>query len=93
MTPGEEYRKFESDSHRHLACVFVDLASGGRGGRQKLRSFEGFCEGSLWKPKRRRRVVGLEDAPASVRLCCQVGRFGFALDSPQRRLRPRDRVA
>ena len=33
-------------------------------------------------PNRRLRVPGLEDAAARVCLCCQVGRFGFAADSP-----------
>jgi len=34
-------------------------------------------------PNRRLRVPGADDAAARVFLCCQVGRFGFAPDSPQ----------
>jgi hypothetical protein len=34
---------------------------------------------------RRLRVSGLDEAAVGVCLCCQVGRFGFASDSPQRR--------
>ncbi len=47
----------------------------------------GFGRRALVYPNRRLRVAGLEVAAARVFLCCQVGRFGFAPDSPQRRLR------
>ncbi len=44
----------------------------------------GFGRRALAYPNRRLRVAGLEVAAARVFLCCQVGRFGFAPDSPQR---------
>ncbi len=47
----------------------------------------GFGRRALVYPNRRLRVAGLEVAAARVFLWCQVGRFGFAPDSPQRRLR------
>ncbi len=47
----------------------------------------GFGRRALVYPHRRLRVPGLEVAAARVFLCGQVGRFGFAPDSPQRRLR------
>jgi hypothetical protein len=37
---------------------------------------------ALAYPNRRRLVRGQEDAAGRVFLCCQVERFGFALDSP-----------
>ena len=36
------------------------------------------------QPDRRPRVWGQGDAAVRVCLCCQVGRFGFAFDSPER---------
>ena len=45
----------------------------------------GFGRWARAHPNRRPRVPRLEDAAVDVRLCGQVGRFGFVLDSPQRR--------
>jgi hypothetical protein len=42
----------------------------------------------LGKPKRRPRVLGLEDDAARVCLCCQVRRFGFASGSPSESSNP-----
>lgn len=67
---------------RHFVCVSGDSTSGARGRPQKPLSFAGSCEGGSGKPKRRRRVERLEDAPASVCLCWQVRWFRFASGSP-----------
>ena len=53
------------------------------GGPLKARVFAGFWEMALAKPDRRRWGLGLEEATFGVCLCCEVGRFGFALDSPE----------
>ncbi len=45
----------------------------------------GFGRRALVYPNRRLRVLGPRYAAARVFLRCQVGRFGFAFDSPQRR--------
>ena len=44
---------------------------------------------ALANPNRRLRVPGADGAAASVFLYCQVGRFGFASDSPYREYRTR----
>ena len=51
----------------------------------KSRDSVGFWARGFAHPHRRLRVPRLKEAAAHVFLCCQVGRFGFALDSPQRR--------
>jgi hypothetical protein len=71
--------------HRQLVCGCRDFAAGVRRGPPEPRDCAGFWERALVDLNRRLRVPGLEDAAVGVCLCCQVGRFGFAFDSPQRR--------
>ena len=68
---------------RHSVREFRDLRGRSAGRAQEPRGFAGFWARALANPNRRLRVPGLEDAAVGVCLCCQVGRFGFALDSPQ----------
>ncbi len=51
----------------------------------KSRDSAGFWARGFAHPNRRLRVPSPKEAAARVFLCCQVGRFGFALDSPHRR--------
>ena len=69
---------------RHSVCVRGDAAAWSAIHPPKLRGFAGFWGSALANPNRRLRVPGLEGAAVGVCLCCQVGRFGFAPDSPQR---------
>ena len=52
-------------------------------GPPKTRVFAGFWGMALANPNRRLRVPGADNTAARVFLCCQVGRFGFAFDSPE----------
>ena len=81
---GSSWRdEFATDClHRHLVGRRRDSASGARVGPPKPRDCAGFWARALVDPNRRPRVPGLEDAGFGVCLCCQVGRFGFARDSP-----------
>jgi hypothetical protein len=73
--------------HRQLVGGFGDCEAGAHCGPPKPRIFAGFWARALLNPNQRLRVSGLEGAAVGVCLCCQVRRFGFATDSPQRRLR------
>jgi hypothetical protein len=81
--PGDE---FATDwFHRHSVCGRGDFRRASRDGPGNLRDSAGLGRSVLADPNRRLWVPGLEDASARVFLCCRVGRFGFAFDSPQRR--------
>jgi len=85
---GTDYRdEFATDwFHRQLVCGCRDFAAGTRVEPRNPGVSAGFRAAGLANPNRRLRVSGMEDAAAGLCLCCQVGRFGFAPDSPQRRL-------
>jgi hypothetical protein len=52
-------------------------------GPPKPRVFAGFWARALADPNRRMRVAGWDGDAGRVCLCSQVGRFGFAFDSPR----------
>jgi hypothetical protein len=68
--------------HRHSVCGRGDFRRAARVRPRKARDSAVFGRYALAHPNRRRRVSGLDDAAVGVCLCCQVGRFGFASDSP-----------
>jgi hypothetical protein len=78
--------EFATDcSLRQLVGGFGDCEAATRLGPPKPRGSAGFWARALVDPNRRPWVSGLEDAAGGVCLCCEVGRFGFALNSPRRR--------
>jgi len=84
---GSSWRdEFAADCvHRQLVCGCRDFAAETRIEPRNPVVSAGFRATGLAKPNRRRRVSGLEDAAVGVCLCCEVGRFGFARGSSQRR--------
>jgi hypothetical protein len=71
--------------HRHLVCWCRDFPHASSVAREIPAIPRGFGGWALAHPNRRRRVRGLEGAAARVFLCWQIGRFGFAFDSLQRK--------
>ena len=85
---GSSWRdEFATDCfHRQLVCRCGDSAAETRVEPRNPGVSAGFRAAGLTNPNRRPRVPGFEEAAVGARLRCQVGRFGFALDSPQRRV-------
>jgi hypothetical protein len=75
--PGDEFAP--NWFHRHLVCSRGDFRCAARVRPRNSRDSAGIGRWARVHPNRRLRVPGLEDAAVGVRLCCLVGRFGFAL--------------
>ncbi len=92
LSSAGEYRRFESDLLRHLVRGCGDCAPDAHPSREIPAIPRGFARATRAHPNRRLGVSGLDGAPTCVFLCCQVGRFAFAPDSPQRELRRGRRI-